>query len=411
MSLIKDLRAALNAHVKEKSSKPERYEFGSLDYTIPQIPCIIEKRQDPWVWYGEDNLYPLRVSDLKNGSGIHNSIIKTKTKMTAGDGFLINGALTPEESEAKLLSLPLEVQDAYKFFLDNPNGKENLESIVDKMADDLQTHGALSYETVRNTDFTKIVTTKYVNVENLRSGKLEDDEVKSYWYSRDWKHYRKTEYKPKEIKAFDLEDKENYNQIIYEKMGKQDYYGELPYKGCLTWVLVDFKMGIFHLSNIDNGMNPGIWFKFYKLPGSEAKKQEVLADLKKTYQGATNTNKMMVTFSEGKELGPDIMPVQASNLDKMLLNLSELCDKKILTGHQLTSPLLAGVSVSGQLGGNTELKTAYLIFDNTGIEADRKIISRSLQKILDFNKIPIQIEINPFDPFKQRKTTTPSTTV
>jgi hypothetical protein len=265
------------------------------------------------------------------------------------------------------------------------------------------TNGAFAIEIVYNMDFTKIVRTKYVNVENLRAGKIEDDEVKSYWYSRDWQAWtrnRKAEYKPIEMKAFDPDDKENLNQLIYVKIGKGEYYGDIPYKGCLNWIMVDFKMGLYHLSSLDNGMNPGIWFKYYKLPRDASHKQEILNELKRTYQGAMQTNRMVVTFSESKELAPDIQPVQVTGLDKQLLNLSELCDRKILTGHQWTSPLLAGISVSGQLGASQEIEKTYLILDNTYMQPYRNIVDAAYQKILDFNKTPIELQTNKFSPFK-----------
>lgn len=405
MSLFSKFKTEL----KKSLSKPEtsglKQSFGSIDYTIPQIPCIVEKKNDPWVWYGEDNLYPLKISDLRAGSGIHNSIVNIKSKMVAGDGWLYNGAKTKEESDNIYNSMQGNVKTEIDLFLKNPNNQENLQAIKDKCADDLMTHGACAYEIVYNMDFTKIVRIKYVNVENVRSGKIENDEVKEYWFSRDWPTWgkrRSGEFKPTQMFAFDTQDKEHMNQLVYIKLGKNDYYGDVPYKGCLNWIMIDFKMGLFHLSNIDNGMNPGIWFKYYKLPADENQKQEILNNLKRTYQGATKTNKMVVTFSEGKELAPDIQPIQASNLDKQLLLLAELSDKKILTGHQWTSPLLAGISVSGQLGANQEIEKTYLILDNTYMQPYRNMMDASFQKILDFNKVPVQLETNPFNPFKTR---------
>lgn len=398
------------AQLKSKPESSQQYSFGSVDYTIPSIPCVIEKKNEPWVYYGVDNLYPVKVSDLRNGSPIHNSIIKTKAKMCAGDGFLINGALNLEESKAKVLALPSAVKSDWEFLLNNPHNEESFLNVHYKLCDDLQEQGQMAYEVIFNSDFSKIVRIKYLNVQNIRAGKIKGNKVESYWYSRDWSKCRHAEYKPVEIFAFTGQDKTHMNQIVFEKQGKNDYYGELPYKGCLTWVMTDFKMGLFHLSNIDNGMNPGIWFKFYKVPKNETEKEIILSELKRKYEGATKTNKMVVTFSEGKELAPDIAPVDNNNLDKQLLLLAELCDKKILTGHQLTSPLLAGVSVAGQLGGNTELKTAYQIFDNTTMEQERKFVERSYYRILEYNKIPIQLEINPFDPFRVRQTGTNTVT-
>jgi hypothetical protein len=118
--------------------------------------------------------------------------------------------------------------------------------------------------------------------------------------------------------------------------------------------------------------------------------------------GAQQAGRFITTFSNGKELAPDIKAIETSNLDKQLITLAELCDKKILSGHQLTSPLLVGISVSGQLGGNTELQIAYQIFDNVIIGSDRNMIDKDLQFIYGLNVPNVTVEINPFNPFKVR---------
>jgi hypothetical protein len=390
MSLIDELRARL----KKEPKKVDSVDY--LEFGITDTPRIVEKKGHDWVFYGEDNLYPLKISDFKHGSAIHNSILKTASKMIAGDGFLINGAKTPEESLLKYNSLEPAVRSAYDLFLSNKYNKLNIEKIKRKLAGDLKEYGAYCYEVILNNEKNKIATVKYVDVKNIRAGKMENDEVKSYWYCRDWSEWRKN--KPKEIKAFDVNNKD-LNQLVYEKIGNLEYYGEPDYSGALTWIQVDFQMGIFHLSNLENGMNPSIKLQFYKVPSTETDKQNILNDIKRAWVGPKNTAKHMVFFSDGKELAPDVSPITPSGLDKQLVLLAELCDKKILTGHQLTSPLLAGVSISGQLGGNVELEKAFKIYDKVVIAYYRNMIAESFQKILEFNKIPVNIEINPFNPF------------
>jgi hypothetical protein len=204
--------------------------------------------------------------------------------------------------------------------------------------------------------------------------------------------------------AFDKEDKEHMNQIVYAKKGKGEYYGDIPYKGCLNWIMIDFKMGLYHLSAIDNGMNPGMWFKFYKLPADDNQKQDIIDSLKRAYKGAVKTNEPVISFSESKEVAMDIQPIQTTNLDKQLLLLAELSDKKILTGHQLTSAKLAGITASGNFGNGTgdELKVSFDIFDNIAMESDRNFIDAAFQIPLDYNKVPVKLKTNPFNPFKTR---------
>jgi len=115
-----------------------------------------------------------------------------------------------------------------------------------------------------------------------------------------------------------------------------------------------------------------------------------------------NTGRFVPTFSPSKDLATEVSPIEASGLDKQLLNLTELSDRKILSGHQLTSPLLAGISVSGQIGGNVELKTAFMLWNNMIIKKMRQRIENSLQKhIFDVNIKGVKIDILPFNPIQE----------
>lgn len=404
-SRIDKILKALRAEVKPKAKFSSHNAGVRTSMSIAPVPVNVEKRGKDWVLYGEDNLYPNKIDELPNGSAIHNSILKTKIKMMTGDGLLIDGAKTKEESDAKYVALPSEVKAKYDWFLKNPNAKMSMDKIREKLSSDLQKQGYFAYEVVFNNEFDQIVTVKHLEAKNIRSGKFEDGEVKKYWYCRDWAQCNKKEYEPKEYHVFTGEDKTHLNQIVFEKVGDAEYYGTPPYVGAITWIYTDCEMGYFHNANVSNGMAPGMHFNFFKVPASQDEEDAIVDGIDKTFKGGRRAGTRLITFSEGKDLSMELKPIEASNLDKQMIVLAELCDKKILSGHQLTSPLLAGISVSGQLGGNTELESAFKIFDKVTIEADRQLLTNSLQMVLDYNKIPVTIDVNPFNPFIGAKTT------
>jgi hypothetical protein len=87
MSLIDRIKLAIDPK-KETVTAPNS-SMSVFATSIPEVPSIIEKKTLDWVLYGENNLYPMQLADLPFGSAIHNSILKTKTKMTHGDGLMI----------------------------------------------------------------------------------------------------------------------------------------------------------------------------------------------------------------------------------------------------------------------------------------------------------------------------------
>lgn len=387
-----------NFNITRKKDTPETSSVDLFKFAMPEIPVIREVQGKDWVLYGENNLYPLKLSVLPNQSAIHNSIVGGKAKMMAGKGLLINGTQTKEQSKDALLKLDRKTQLDYAHFLSNPNGSQDMQEIIDAVSLDWQTYGAYAIEVVWSMDFTRIATVKYVEVKNLRMGKMCDGKINEYWYSRNWALTNKDGYRPNKIAAFDPDNKQEYNQIIYVKNGTLEYYGEPFYKGSLTWIDIDAKMANFHNSNIENGFAPSMALKFYQKPASPEEQSKVISDIKKAYSGGQNAGKAMIFFSDGKDLAPDMEPINVSNLDKQYIALSELAVQNILTGAQVTSPALFGIAVPGSLSNGTELETAYKIFNNSVIAPDRLKVEKTLNRILAINKIPVTVTIEAFNP-------------
>ena len=408
MNFLDSVRKQIN-----KKPKAASFSFRSIDIAPNEVPTVTEKTGTDWVLYGEENLYPNQLFDLKHGSPSHNSILKTKSKMMAGNGLLYNGATTQEESEAIYNSLPALQKAELDWLLNNKVGGKKLMELKSLLAQDYQDYGAYCYSILYNKDFTKIAGIKYYKVSDIRSGKMNNKEqIDTYYYSRDWEKKSYAKYKPIPIKAYSEGNKEATEQMVYRKVGNLDYYGIPSYSGCLNWVYTDFQMGVFHRSNMENGMNPGLHFKFYKLPESPEQEQEIINNIKRQWQGALKTGKLLTTFSESKDLAMDIAPVETSGLDKQLMLVAELCDQKILTGHQLTTPMLAGISSRNGFSNNgMELEVGYQLLDGLIIEADRQILNEDIQMWFDFNKTGVEVEIEKFKPFKEVQQSQPQFTI
>lgn len=381
---------------KKLSPKSSSHTSVHVEQYENDILRVVEKKNKDYVFYGVDNQAPYKLDELMNGSPIHSAIIKTKTLMTAGDGLLINGASNAEESLDNYSKLGKD-KNEFDYLIKNPFGPCGFYEFLDKIALDYNKYGAFCFINRWNSDFSKIGSYEYVPIRDIRAGKAEEY-YRGCWYERTPKY--------SEIAPFSLKDREHVDQLVYYKKGGLMYYGEPDYSGAIMWIQIDYDMGLFHLSNIENGMNPGLHWKFKTVPDSDNAKQELLDDIKKTYRGPKNTGNFIATFSSSDETSTEISPIESSTLDKQLVHLSELCDKKILSGHQLTSPLLAGISVSGQLGGNSELETAYKLFDNMVMEKSRQDVIKCLSKNLFNINIPnLKLDIAPYNPLKDKLVT------
>lgn len=361
-----------------------------MNFSRPEVPVIKESSNREWVTFGEANDYPQRLMAYTDTSAIHNAIVTQKALMVAGAGISVDGVPVRDmdwtaENQAVLNMLG--------------NGGDDLHEVLSKVAMDYELFGAYALEVVWSLDFTRIVRVKHVDVSKLRSGKFnEDGAVDTYWYSRDWSNVRT--HVPVPLQSYWAQHAEKaYNQIIYKRNAKPgfDYYGMPSYSGALSWIQIDTQLSKFHLSNIENGFNPSMSVKFYQKPGSNEEQQDIYRSIKRQFSGVGNTGKAMIFFSDGKELSPDIEPINVQNLDKQYISLAEQAVSQILSGHRVTSPELMGIAVPGKLG-NSDLPTAYAIFNKTVIGPDRLAIEKSINEIARVNGIKAELTLTEFNP-------------
>ena len=182
-----------------KQEEQTSYAIGlGVDVAKVELPKISETRKNEWVDLGKDNLFPLELQDLYLTSPMNQAIINRKSLMMAGNGV--------EVEEADLLN------PAFVKMLEFTDGKHDLEYLLKKWSLDYQTYGSFAIEVMWSLDFSKITKLKYVDTANIRSGWMQYNEVKDYYYCEDWK--KRSVYKPTRIAAFDVSDKVNHNQLL-----------------------------------------------------------------------------------------------------------------------------------------------------------------------------------------------------
>jgi len=344
---------------------------------VTDLPLIKESRQYEWVIYGEDNLYPEYLKDMYNSSPTHNAIVKTKAHMVVGEGYTVDETFLDEKQKI----------DALKILNDIEREKWDLSL-------DYQIYGAMAFELIWSLDFTRIVEVNRIDVSKLRSGKYEDGKIEEWFYKRNWADAREEETC---IYTLDSADKEHHRQLLYVPGQKvsNEYYGEPSYLGAMDWVTLESQVGVYYRSLIENGFNPSVIIRFYRKPASQEERDDIVNGLKRSYGGVKKAGKAVVMFSDGKELAPDITPVDVPNVDKQFTVISDQITQKILTGERATTPELFSIMVPGQLG-NGDFETKVKCFTKFVIQPDQRIFEEAINKILRLNGFDINYKLKPF---------------
>ena len=364
----------------------------AINLTNVVKPLVREVPHQDWVQYGDNdyrNLFPSYLVDLYNNSATHAAVVNATAAMIAGDDLLVD--------ESKDLAQYVDL----KKFLANANSKETAHDIIVKLAFDLKLQGSFALNVIWSKDRTKIAEIYHIPVEQLRVGVPDEHgRVKDYYISADWAQYRKKEYMPKRVAAFNMQDRREASQIIYTGLYSpaMELYHTPDYVASTNWIEVDSLTADYHLNNIANGFSGSFFINFANGIPTKEERERIERQITQKFSGASNAGKFVLTFTEDGQEKPEIVPIQVSNADKQYTVLNELCIQNIMIGHRVTSPMLLGVKTEGQLGGRNELIQAYEMYMNTVVKPYQNIILRTFKRLLAVNDIVIPFHIQNVSP-------------
>ena len=353
------------------------------------IPHLVEKTNQEWISFGEDNLYPNYLLDLFLGSAINGALVKSIGAMIYGEGIAatnVNESIDTKESYLRLTELLHNSDD----------------DVLKDLAMDLKLFGGCYVNVIWSRDRSKIAKMKHIPAQYIRSGKMIDGEVEHYYYSADWSKTKKSEYKPRAYKAFSTEDRTQASQILMIRdKNPALFYGFAPdYVAATDWIQMELEIAQFHLSNITSGMTPSMHVGFSNGIPTDEERRTIERQLNQKFAGTGNAGKILITFNDGKETAPIIEPIQMNDAQSAWEGMSKQAVTQILAGHRVTSPILFGIRAEGGgLGNNAdELRDAYSLFNNTVIIPFQSTLLKGLDKIFRINDINLDLYFKTLKP-------------
>ena len=354
------------------------------------IPHLVERPNQDWVSFGEDNLYPNYLLELFLGSAINGALIKSIGAMIYGEGLAATNA---DESEANKESF-LRLTE----LLHNSD-----DDVLKDLAMDLKLFGGCYVNVIWSRDRSKIAKLLHIPAQYVRSGKMVDGSIDTYYYSADWSKTRKSEYRPRPYAAFNTEDRTQASQILMIRdKNPALFYGFAPdYVAATDWIQMELEIAQFHLSNITSGMTPSMHVGFSNGVPTEEERRTIERQLNQKFAGSGNAGKILLTFNDGKDTAPIIEPIQMNDAQSAWEGMSKQAVNQILAGHRCVSPLLFGIRTEGGngLGSNAdELRDAFSLFSNSVVKPFQNILIRGLEKIFKVNDINLDLYFKSLKP-------------
>ena len=345
-----------------------KYHLVKVEFDQAQQPKFEEKRGKNYVEFGAKNNYSNYLIELFGESPKHGAIVKGKVNYIYGKGF----ADVPKVA--------------------NVEG-ETWNQILKRSILDDELHGGFYLQIVYNLN-KQIAGVYHIEFQKVRVSK----DLKCFYVKDDWS---KSEFREsaREYKAFNPSDPTGA-QILFVKQynPKSDIYPLPSYFQGLNYIESDIQVSRHILGNAKKNFVATKLINFNNgLPGEE-EQEEVERDLKNKFANPEG-DRVVIAFNPSKENAVDIVDLGQTNLTKEdFTNVNNLIQQEIFSCHQVTSPMLFGIKTEGQLGGRSEIRDAYQIFQNTYVNERQQQHEVTFNKLMKLAGIVGEFEIVPVEP-------------
>lgn len=351
-----------------------------LSLSAYTTPVIQESKRNAWVDFGEDNNYYSFLIDRYTNSTTNNAIINNISRLIYGKGLSALDANKKPNEYAQMMAM---------------FNKECLR----KIALDRKMLGQFALQVHYNDKHDKIIKAYHIPVNLLRAEKCnKDGEIEAYYYSDDWTDTKK--YQPVRIPAFGFS--KDKVEILFSKpyaVGMK-YYAYPDYQGAVPYTLLEEEVADYLINEVQNGFSGTKVVNFNNGVPTEEQQSIISSKVLNQLTGSRG-KKVVVAFNANAESKTTVDDIPLNDAPEHYTYLSEECMRKIMLGHNVTSPLLFGVASANGFSSNAdELKNSAILFDNMVIRPLQEEILDALDKILAFNGIALKLYFRTLQPLE-----------
>ena len=338
--------------------KDNIYEFGVFNLAIPENisePKNIKTLSTKYVPFGDDNLFPQYLAELKRKSSTNRSVLAQKTIFTSGAKFVCNN---PE----------LE-----RFVEDVNADHESLRDVFKKLADDYYTFG--------NSYMECVIYDGGINLYHLDATKVRMSKTnKEIYINSDWCRYWDNDEK---ITRLPIYPRVAHNKFVVHFKDYEptfNYYGLPDYVAALEHIAVDYEIGKWNHTKFKNGFQPSAIVEISGDMGEDEAKK-LVREAQKKFVGEGNNGKIMFIVKNG-DTSPANVSIIKDDQEGSWLDLQRVTDQNIITAHRW-QPSLSGIVSSGKMNNTgSEIRIAYDLAMTTVIKDTSELLLNGIRKVL-----------------------------
>ena len=346
------------AATKKSPTKSNTFEFGVFNLTVPpniSEPKNLKSVNTKWIPFGDDNLFPQYLAELKRKSSTHRSVLAQKTVFTSGAKFVCSD------------------ENLQKFIDDVNADHESLRDVFKKLADDYYTFGNAYMECVI---YDGGVNLYHLDATTVRMAKSK----KEVYINPDWCRYWNNDEK---IHRLPIYPRVAHSKFIvhfsdYEPTFR--FYGLPDYVAALEHIAVDYEIGKWNHTKFLNGFQPSAIVEISGDMGEE-EAQKMVKEAQKKFVGEGNNGKILFIVKNG-DSSPANVQIIKDDQEGSWLDLQKITDQNIITAHRW-QPSLSGIVSSGKMNNTgSEIRIAYDLAMTTVIKDTSELLLDGIHRVL-----------------------------
>lgn len=344
-----------------------QYKLIEIKFDQAQMPKYEEKKGKGWIEFGKDNDYPEYLLSLYNESPKHGTLVKSKANYVYGKGFENAGkANSKGDTFNDILKRCVKDDELYRGFY--------LQVIYNRI-------GQVSE--IYHIEFHKVRVSK---------------DMKLFYVKNDWKDARE---KPREYKTFNPAEPYGAQIYYYKEYNPSSYYYPVPsYIQGLNMIEADIQVSRHLLGNAKQGWVGSKLVQLNNGNPPDEQKEEVERGILKKFTGSEG-RRTVIMFNPSRDNNAEITDLGTSMLTKEdFTNVNNLIQQEIFVAHQIISPILFGVKTQGELGGRSEIRDAYEIFNNVYVAERQGEFNAIFTKLRNLKGEQGEFNIQPVEPLK-----------
>lgn len=336
-----------------------------------------------WITNGVNNEYFYVVEEAYLGSPTNQSIIDNFTNYILGEGL--------EDTTGSVdISTIL--------------GEEDLRNAVT----DFKMQGACAFQVIYNYGggVNKLY---YVPTKSLAVNKEEDitDEVKSYWYSFDWRF--RTKYKPQEFPAFGYGNGLESEILYIKRQSAQPVYALPDWQSGIQYCQTEEELSNYYNKHIKNNFSAGKIININQgTTDSEEAMEEAEQAILRKVTGSNAAGNTVVSFNDNYENRTTVESIEITDAYSQFQFLSQECLEKIMLSHKVNDKALFGLPMpSGFSSVAEQMVQSLKILYRSQINPMRKILTSNLERVFKKNNPNVKLAFVDYE--ELRVTTQPIT--